>query len=86
MSADNFSLSQCDICLLKEKKKIQTVKVSLLTCLKITGHELPASALSLIFPLHREYSAATRAAVIRSVIVQSDCDFFTMFLHALLSQ
>lgn len=68
------------------KKNIQTVKVSLLTCLKIRGHELPASALSLIFPLHRDRSAATRSAVICSVIVRSDWDFFTMFHCAALSQ
>lgn len=67
------------------RKKNLTVKVSLLTCLKITGHELPASALSLIFLLHRDHSAATRSAVICSVIVRSDCDFFTMFLRASLS-
>lgn len=69
-----------------KKKNIQTVKVSLLTCLKIRGHELPASALSLIFPLHRDRSAATWSAVIRRVIVRSDCDFFTMFRCAALSQ
>lgn len=68
------------------KKNIQTVKVSLLTCLEIRGHELPVSAFSLIFPLHRDRLAATRSAVIRSVIVRSDCDFFTMFRCAALSQ
>lgn len=68
-----------------KKKNIQTVKISLLTCLKITGHELPVEALSLIFNLHWDHSAATWSAVIQSVIVWSDWDFFTVFLHAPLS-
>ena len=81
-----FSLHNVISACWKGKKDSQTVKVSLLTCLKITGHELPASALSLIFSLHRDRSAATRSAVIRSVIMRSDCDFFTMFLRAPLSR
>lgn len=50
----------------------------------MTGHELPASALPLSPPW--ACSAATRYAVIQSVIVRSDCDFFNMFLCAPLSR
>lgn len=42
----------------REKKNIQTVKVSLFTCVKITEHELPASFSSSHFsPLHRDSKA-----------------------------
>ena len=59
VTADNFSSTVWYLPCEGKKKNIQTVKVSLFTCVKITGHELPASFSSSHFsPLHRDRKAA----------------------------
>lgn len=87
MTADNFSSTVWYLPGEGKKKIFKLSKYHFSHVWKLQNMNFLLPSLPLIFPpFTGTVKPSPRSAAIRSVIVQSDCDFFTMFLHAPLSQ